>query len=186
MGRPARRRFTILDAMVMAAATAVGLAYFRALLPGGWWRASWVVSPALRALGIAEDLYWSLATPWMIAITALRLRRPRPSPRRLVRQPGVMACCAALMAMIPALTHVALYATFRPSYSWSINMVLSCTYELAVSAVAGAWLTLAISGRWRPEPDWVDRSGRLLGLGMICDLILFRAYSWVELWRALP
>ena len=30
-------------------------------------------------------------------------------------------------------------------------------------AVAVSWLMLAISGRWRAEPSWVDRWGRVLG-----------------------
>ncbi len=30
--------------------------------------------------------------------------------------------------------------------------------------VAGAWLTLRCAGAWRPEPTWVDRAGRTLGI----------------------
>ncbi len=30
-------------------------------------------------------------------------------------------------------------------------------------AVVGAWLALALSGRWRTETSWIDRLGRLLG-----------------------
>jgi hypothetical protein len=39
------------------------------------------------------------------------------------------------------------------------------TYSLQRNgyAVAAAWLTLAIGRRWRPEPTWVDRSGRAIG-----------------------
>ena len=29
--------------------------------------------------------------------------------------------------------------------------------------VAAAWTIQAIGGRWRPEPTWIDRAGRLLG-----------------------
>lgn len=35
------------------------------------------------------------------------------------------------------------------------------------AAVAGAWLALALAGVWRPEPGWIDRSGRLVGLALI-------------------
>jgi hypothetical protein len=31
-------------------------------------------------------------------------------------------------------------------------------------AVAAAWLTLALNGRWCPERSWIDRSGRVLGV----------------------
>ena len=35
--------------------------------------------------------------------------------------------------------------------------------ELGGYAVA-AWLTLAIGRRWRPEPSWVNRWGRAIGV----------------------
>ena len=31
------------------------------------------------------------------------------------------------------------------------------------TAVAVAWILLAASRRWRPEPHWLDRTGRVLG-----------------------
>jgi hypothetical protein len=34
----------------------------------------------------------------------------------------------------------------------------------AVFAVAAAWATLALVGRWEPERSWVDRLGRFFGL----------------------
>ena len=34
----------------------------------------------------------------------------------------------------------------------------------AAPAVAGAWLVLVVSGRWRPERGWIDRFGRVLGV----------------------
>jgi hypothetical protein len=37
-------------------------------------------------------------------------------------------------------------------------------------AVITAWVALYASGRWRSEPHWIDRAGRVLG-----------AY-WVVLW----
>jgi len=33
----------------------------------------------------------------------------------------------------------------------------------AASAVGSAWLILFVGGRWRAEPGWIDRFGRLLG-----------------------
>jgi hypothetical protein len=30
-------------------------------------------------------------------------------------------------------------------------------------AIAGAWTLLALSRRWKPDPGWIDRLGRLLG-----------------------
>jgi hypothetical protein len=31
-------------------------------------------------------------------------------------------------------------------------------------AILGAWSALAICGRWSPEPSWIDRLGRILGV----------------------
>jgi len=39
-------------------------------------------------------------------------------------------------------------------------------------AVATAWLTLALTQGWHPEPAWSDRLGRILG---VCWIILFFA-----------
>ncbi len=33
--------------------------------------------------------------------------------------------------------------------------------------IAGVWLGAVLGGRWRPEPTWFDRLGRLLGFAWI-------------------
>jgi len=35
------------------------------------------------------------------------------------------------------------------------------------TAVVVAWAMLAVGGRWRPRPTWIDRVGRLIGLAWI-------------------
>jgi hypothetical protein len=103
---PSARRFTLIDAMVFVATTALGLGltkgYYQDLIfflehnhhhpwefPPGI-----AVSATLR--GIAATLPCGLA--WTLGVLALRLRRPRPRWRRLARQPGLVAC---LMAPLP-------------------------------------------------------------------------------------
>jgi len=39
-------------------------------------------------------------------------------------------------------------------------------------AVAGMWLVLGLSGRWRPERSWIDRFGRVLGATWILISLL--------------
>ena len=39
-------------------------------------------------------------------------------------------------------------------------------------AVAIAWIGLAVSGGWRPEASWIDRAGRLVGLGSVAWMML--------------
>src|ERR671932_1325509 len=82
-GRPV----TLLDAMVLIAATGLGLAATRAYLT------------SLRAIpGIATPLrHWLSATSpclaaWALALLVLRLRQPRPAYRQLGGHPGGLAC----------------------------------------------------------------------------------------------
>jgi hypothetical protein len=39
--------------------------------------------------------------------------------------------------------------------------------------VAGAWIALALAGRWRPERSWIDRLGRAIGVFWIAAAIHF-------------
>jgi hypothetical protein len=55
--------------------------------------------------------------------------------------------------------------------------------ELGVSmsiAIAASWGALAIVGRWRPEPSWDDRIGRLLAVAW---LVLGPLEPFVKAWR---
>jgi hypothetical protein len=45
---------------------------------------------------------------------------------------------------------------------------------VAGSAVLWCWVTLALSGRWRPARGWLDRLGRVLGC---CWLVLWLVYA---------
>jgi hypothetical protein len=48
-------------------------------------------------------------------------------------------------------------------------MVAMFTQRVWISApiVAGAWLALILTTRWRPAPDWVGKAGRVLGICMV-------------------
>ena len=50
--------------------------------------------------------------------------------------------------------------------------------------VAGAWLLLALTGRWRAEKTWVDRLGRALGAVWVAWLLIHLSETW--LLRYLP
>ena len=40
--------------------------------------------------------------------------------------------------------------------------------------IIGAWVTLALVGRWRPQPTWTDRLGRGIGA---CWLFFYFAHE---------
>src|SRR5947209_1686828 len=90
MAPAANSKFTLLDAMVLIAATAFGLAIsmgnLRAMSPA--------LPPVIRALLAIVPC----AGTWTIALALLYLRRPRPSIHDISRRPGSLACGAAMLA----------------------------------------------------------------------------------------
>jgi hypothetical protein len=59
----------------------------------------------------------------------------------------------------------------------AINLVFNLLrLDLYSPAVAGAWLALVLSGRWRPEPDWIDRAGRAFG---VCWIVSPFIATWL-------
>jgi hypothetical protein len=95
----------------------------------------------------------------------MRLRRPRPSRRHAFRQPGTAACLAVIVA-----GSLSLVANWRslvvPLFGNPITYFLHGLLRLGYSVLL-VWLTLALAGVWRPSPDWIDRSGRVLGVFLI-------------------
>ncbi len=209
-----RRRFTLLDMMVLVAATAVGLALGQV----GWPRVA-VPPPPLRSVptlggfslsrvyqpGIRTSVAGSTrptrtvllstatsypSTAWMDpavhrigpfipclaawsgALLLIRFRGPRPRRRRLLGQPGLVAAVAALVVL--TLESILLVgAAWADGRFQAISVASRATFAAngtvllahhAGWAVVVAWLTLALTGRWRSEPSWVDRWGRVLGL----------------------
>ena len=169
------RRFNLGDAMILTAVVAVGLVLGRDLLlnfprlvgqrlaltrhdlANGqpvWWSIAFRWEPvALEVVGLAL-MAVCLATPTLVV---LRLRRPRPPWRRLVRQPGAVACATAIVSFLVA---------------YDLHSLLDPYPALFVvgPAVATAWLVLIVSRRWRAERGWIDRAGRVVGAAWIATV----------------
>ena len=184
-----RRRFGVADGLILVAATAVGLATSRWLAPDLTLQqfSEYVTKPrdgrrslTFFILQLTAELSSVFVIPglvaWTVACLLLRLRRPRPPWRRLSRQPGTMACLIATVA-------IGLSAAFG-AIGWVMEdqrddaMEWLAVQSLAVPPQAGAavfwcWVTMALSGRWRPEPTWLDRLCRLLGLAWLTMALLF-------------
>ena len=176
------RPFGLVDAMLVVAAVAVGLWVNRidSLGVNSLWLGN-------TYYGIQDAL--SLLTPYVasatMALVAIRLRRPRPTLGRLLRAPGAVACtvASAAIVLIVCWAFSALAAgriiTFSQHVEWLPNngghgsggglhypfsgRLLTAYGDQVGFAVAGAWLSLLLAGRWRPERTWIDRAGRALG-----------------------
>ena len=163
--------------MVLLGATAVGLGVARD------WAGDFLtdmlrvyeVPPASGLVNTAEAVLTPITLCWTIAVVGIRLRRPRPSFRRLGRQPGLVACLAVILATLIHFSLARYWVLFpgkaRPGEVSILLMNLSPPHLIA-PAVAVAWMVLAVSGRWRPNPGWIDRLGRSVGFAWLALLMI--------------
>jgi hypothetical protein len=172
------RPFTLLDAMILVAATAGGF---------GLWR--WLFIDALNSphnTVFQYSILWRTAAffvtagPVMLVETigfiVIRLRPPRPPLRRLMAQPGMVSCVASLCFLT-------LLATFLFIAFVKMELSLGGLAEMVPApvglAVATAWVILLLSRRWRFERGWIDTLGVILGCYWIVGalIILFLMLS---------
>jgi hypothetical protein len=172
-----RRRFQLLDAMILVAAIAFacgitqGLSY--ATDGAISWTAMWEVARQNHdgLAGVVEIGAYSLilALPFAgmlsLAVIPLRLMGSRPRWRRLARQPGITAMWAAGLGIALSAVQIGI-AAWTGMGEASIYQIVIATHSCISYpglAVLGAWALLLISKRWRSEMSWVDRMGRVLG-----------------------
>lgn len=190
---PSPRNFLVVDALTLTAATAFGIAGTRHVWsrwgePWFWNLADgWSVSATFRRLWIAIALLLPGLAAWTAAVLALRLVAPRPPLRRIALQPGAAACGVALMVLTAEIVGGAaslmafeasrgyLGHTWRLSgfASWVHTRVLLTGLGPIGFAVLAAWAVLWLSRRVRPEPSWVDRTGRALGACWVAAALAF-------------
>jgi hypothetical protein len=168
-----RRRFMLLDGMVLVAATAVGYAVVHAF-------ATQVLQEDLLSLlrGVVEDgrpgslaaILMVCTVPvlaaWTLALIPLRLLKPRPRFRRLARQPGLVAAISFATAIAFLATLLLTIRILLGEGEWwnSLGMIFMILPTAPGVAVLVSWATLIVSGRWQAEPSWIDRLGRVFGV----------------------
>lgn len=193
------RRLTLGDVMLLVVGTGLGLAVcqwvIRDLIDGLIYlfrstRPSSAALTILRAANLAA-LALTVFGGWTIVLPLLRLRRPRPSWPRLVRQPGLTACLAATAGMgLGALATGAAYGlgwmldgSVRLAwFVWLNRFLREMIIPSAGTAVASVWAVQAISGRWRPVPDAIDRFGRALGALWLLAGLAWALRQFIELY----
>ena len=180
---PTNRRPRLSDILLMVAAAAVGLATFKLAVsaalggrfavegliarPARGWRTGQVVARGVEWIGLALPF----AAAWTFTVPVLRLRPPRP--RRFRSDAGFVACVAAItgflwativLGLVLALDRAASDMLAATPERWLFHYVVEQLFADVGLAVAAAWLGLFLSGRWRRSTDWIDRSGRVLGI----------------------
>jgi hypothetical protein len=177
------RRFSIADAMILIVATSIGIVLVRAILPNILAGIMSIVAdfahPPKQGASATVDAWLvallaasPLLAAWTVALLLLHLRRPRPHLNCMLRQPGAVACVIATLGMAFCATWVipmwvrgdsALLVALRFVYHGDVGV-----------AVLGGWAVLVLSGRWRPEPSWLDRAGRIIAVTWIAVVVLSR------------
>ena len=174
---PARRRFHLGDSLILIAAFALALSVLLFgkwfdRIPGRvsfWWEArpkfvggfprflEW--GPSTRAaVTLMVEEFVQLLSSVLVGLTLvqpfLRLRRPRPPLRDLVRQSGFVAC---LGVIVGTFIFVDLGWVARIEVPWQ---------AIVASALLLFWPVLGLPP-WRSEASWIDRLGRAVGWGWI-------------------
>jgi hypothetical protein len=178
---PAGRKFTALDATALLSATGA------AAVLAGWiltplarrlerytgnsrWEPAYVDSLLRYALGdkaLGRAMINGLppaAMAFLFAYTftllALRLVSPKPPAAELARQPGLWASSGIVLGVAAML-----------ALRWFQPVILP-------ASVALAWVVLLLSGRWRAERSWIDRSGRIVGVCWLALLPPCVYFAW--------
>jgi hypothetical protein len=102
----------------------------------------------------------------------------------LARQPGLVGCGAAGLAVILAVTlsviedavhsHYHVRPLLWRNFGRIWNLLETVTY-LAGPAVIVAWAVLIYGRNWRPEAGWIDRMGTALGAWWVADYVVSHA-----------
>jgi hypothetical protein len=175
-----QRRFTLGDTMILVAATAAALALMELPLqpddtafeilhrfferPRGGWSFGAVVAL------IIGFTFWAIipfVATWTVAAFTFQLRRPRPPRGRVGRQPGAMAALLGTIAVSFSTAWGVVMELAFSSFIREFLFIAGFASILAAAMIAGGWIAMAVGGRWRPEPTWLDRLGRLLGVSWI-------------------
>jgi hypothetical protein len=179
MTQPPIRRLTLADLAILIAGTAGALVLLRMV------HEAELFNQYLTNLQSGYRVYCFVAPFLLMASVSLivvRLIGNRPRLRRVLWQPGTIACVMFLLSFVldmllilgQNLLRTLLNRTTFIYYS-DIRLVLMSSL-LGVEIVAVSWATLALSGRWRPEPSWIDRSGRILGVVIILSGLAARLF----------
>ena len=172
---PARKP-TLVDAMILVAATGIGLAVIREWSPRYYtWPYSPIPPPTWLQWSVVVLSHWAfyvvpMPAAWCLAVLILRALGPRPPLRAAFAQAGSAAALGSGVATAAGVCHFLLHLK---NASWHDLPFEYTTYSEGIAVIA-VWVMLALTGTWRARHDWVDLLGRVLG----CYWILMFPVVW--------
>jgi hypothetical protein len=176
------RRFNLGDAMVMIAAMTPSLVLIRIGMGLGLFEIGKMTEPGGQPSSLARQLveFFNVGGGCILAglvpaVLILGLSRAQPSRRDAARGAGLVTCFVAVAASILPILWFAGRVLDEsrlpyPNYSVAFNNVFGRWMIAAGPMILGAWIALAIQGRWLPNPTWTDRAGCALGS---CFLLIY-------------
>jgi hypothetical protein len=169
--RAKRKGLRISDLMFLIAETAIAIVLVTTFLSD------------MQTVPRSRDWFWGLWAPFVGSLLVLiaftlgfsvcwigRLRQPF---RVFSQSPGAVACLLALAVLLTAAYHLGVnYATQTVRRDmqfvlWRLEYwcgVISVPPVAIGFLIVSVWNLLILSGRWKAEPTWIDRYGRLLGV----------------------
>jgi hypothetical protein len=176
------RKASLADSLILIAAIAVGFAMSRSVLQDPLMR--WDLLDNISRVGVVSRIVTFVALIFTISYFPIRLRRPRPPLSEIFRQPGMIACSTVVLSiafgfllLLPQLPSI-LFGNVYPQTPLSRLVGFTVGPMTFAHAIAGAWLTLWLSGSWKAEAGWIDRLGRALGCFWILSLV-FLNYQYL-------
>ena len=100
-------------------------------------------------------------------LVALRFIGSRPSRGRWFDPPGLSACLAVSAASLLNSWCAWAVVFISPSVPEDVFSLVALRIVEPLplaAAVLATWSLLIFNRRWRPEPSWIDRVGRCLGI----------------------
>jgi hypothetical protein len=154
---PRCRPFKLIDAMILIATAALGMASMRP----GWnhfqtfWAGMKTVPTWQAYVGMAQTGLTIALLNFAVAYVWIRLIPPRLPTPDLIRQPGMLV---SILLIASAFLYMALSAFVPPAAS---------TNRIVALALGLSWGAACHRYRSRAEPGWIEILGRAFGVGLV-------------------
>jgi hypothetical protein len=156
-----KRNFTVLDALILIAATAGGLVLLKPALDDLRFLHSWDWEEPAMSFFYGMLYAPPLLIGWSVGTLALSFRQPRPPLGILARSPGFVINAAVIVgALVAFFDYLTLTKINPPSYMHVLTLDVP---SAARDCVIGSMVALAMFRRPCPRPVWTDRLGWIMG-----------------------